>query len=149
MSTSPSILTNAYRSESEQLFRDICGREHHTFCEGFLARWTKAHISIIETFERDPNTPNTETWGKAGNDFMALRSRLVSALAQGLRNDPSSEVWTSKMRSFLAAHDRVFIRFLTAQQEILKKELNDAQSMRTAIGAYAMSARQMGDSKLW
>jgi hypothetical protein len=149
MDASANVLTNAYKSESEQLFRDVCGREHHAMCNGFMLRWSKHHAQIIELFEREPNTTNTEKWSVASKEFLALRNRLVSALAQGLQNEINGQQWMNKMRLFIAAHDEVFIRFLSTQQEVLKKELNDAQNMRTAIGAYARSARQMGDSKLW
>jgi hypothetical protein len=142
-------LKTAYLDECASLVAHCFSHETSLFFSGFLERWHNHHARVIATFEQESSPQNTEKWAGLPQQFLTQRARMFSALAQGLSKEHQANFLRDQMKNYLREHDIIFIRILNAQHEMLKKELNDAQNVRTAIGAYARSARQMGDANLW
>lgn len=129
---------------------EFAAQGRHDLCEGFMARWQKAHAHLICNFETNSQGAHLEEkWELLSTNLLQLRNRMSSALAQGLRIDPERAHLSARMQQYLLEHDKCFNRIIQNQYENLQRELNEIRCARHAIGAYARSARQMGDSSLW
>ena len=142
--------TNVYNTECTALRDFFSAQGRNALCEGFLVRWQSAHAAVLKQFEHSPQkNEEAQEWEQLGRELMQLRARMVSAIAQGLKNESNRADLLPRLKAFLKTHDALFIRIMESQREMLRKEFTDAKIMRQAIGAYAHSARQMGDPKLW
>jgi hypothetical protein len=112
--------------------------------EGFWNRWFGEHRRLIEAFVA--GRLEEEEWAAFAKSLLSRRERLISALAQGLRRNPSmGPEGRSVLREMLREHDEVFAVILAGIQDDLRNELVKTNTARKAIGAYAKAASILGE----
>jgi hypothetical protein len=149
MTTDLNAVTTSYKTQCDALLLTFELIASITLVQGFWSRWTRMHLGVLKSFAKE-NPQNKDTgWDKLNEDLMKSRLRLSSALYQGLKNNSHQDQIGSELRALLAAHDHSFLQTLEGHREKLKRELAEAKTVHRALGAYAQSARQLGDSKLW
>jgi hypothetical protein len=112
--------------------------------EGFWNRWLGEHRRLIEAFVA--GRLEEAEWGASAKFLLRRRERLVSTLAQGLKQNPSiGPEGRSALREMLREHDEMFATILARIQEDLRNELVKTNTARKAIGAYAKAASILGE----
>jgi hypothetical protein len=116
---------------------------------GFWNRWTRMHALAIKSFENETSPTNSIDFETIGSELMKLRLRTVSGLVQGLKTISNNSELNNSIRALMSAHDLIFLHCLETHRESLKSDLSVAKTAHRALGAYAQSARQIGDTRLW
>jgi hypothetical protein len=142
-------VTTSYKTHCEALLQTFELIASIALVQGFWSRWTRMHLTVLNSFAKEHSQSDNTGWEKLNDELMKARLRLSSALYQGLKNDSCHEKIASDLRALLAAHDHSFLQALEGHRETLKRELAEAKTVHRALGAYAQSARQIGDVTLW
>lgn len=148
LKTSSPIATS-YETQCDALLGEFPIFANVAIVNGFWNRWKRMHVLAIKSFESDVSQGNSTNFEDVGPELMKLRLRTTSGLVQGIKTMPQQGELLNSLRSLLSAHDLVFLHCLETHKNTLKTDLFVAKTAHRALGAYAQSARQIGDARLW